>query len=126
MERFLWICLAGAAGTGARYLTAVWAAQRFGTTFPYGTLIVNLFGCFAISAVVHAALTLSWSPTLRSAMTIGFLGGLTTYSSFNFETTRLLEEGAPSLAALNATLTIAGGFVAGLLGLMCAKQVLGR
>jgi CrcB protein len=59
-------------------------------------------------------------------MTIGFLGGLTTYSSFNFETTRLLEEGAPSLAALNATLTIAGGFVAGLLGLMCAKQVLGR
>ena len=42
MERLFWICLAGAAGTGTRYLVAVWAAQRFGTAFPYGTLVVNL------------------------------------------------------------------------------------
>ena len=56
MERFFWICLAGAAGTGARYLIALWAAQRFGSAFPYGTLIVNLVGCFAIAAVMHAAL----------------------------------------------------------------------
>ena len=47
MERFFWICLAGAAGTGARYLIALWAAQRFGSAFPYGTLIVNLIGCFS-------------------------------------------------------------------------------
>jgi CrcB protein len=90
MERFLWICLAGAAGTGARYVIALWTAQRLGSTFPYGTLIVNLTGCFAIAAIMHAALTLSWSPTVRSAITIGFIGGLTTYSSFNYETTRLL------------------------------------
>jgi len=64
MERFLWICLAGAAGTGTRYLIALWAAQRFGSAFPFGTLIVNLVGCFAIAAVMHAAVTLSWSPTL--------------------------------------------------------------
>jgi CrcB protein len=126
MERFLWICLAGAAGTGARYLVALWAAQRFGSTFPYGTLVVNLFGCFAIAAVMHAALTLSWAPTLRSAITIGFLGGLTTYSSFNYETTRLLEEGASGAAALNATATILGAFVAGWVGMLCAKLVLGR
>jgi CrcB protein len=92
MERFFWICLAGAAGTGTRYLMALWSAQRFGSAFPYGTLIVNLSGCFAITAVMHVAMALSWSPTLRSTITIGFLGGLTTYSSFNYETTRLLEE----------------------------------
>jgi CrcB protein len=126
MERFFWICLAGAAGTGARYLTALWAAQRLGSTFPCGTLIVNLAGCFAISAVMHAALALSWSPTLRSAITIGFIGGLTTYSSFNYETSRLLEEGAPGAAALNAVATIVGAFVAGWLGMLCAKQMLGR
>jgi CrcB protein len=126
MERFLWICLAGAAGTGARYLVAVLAAQRFGTTFPYGTLIVNLTGCFAIAAVMHAAMTLGWSPTLRAAITIGFIGGLTTYSSFNYETARLLEEGAPGAAALNASLTILGAFVAGWLGMLCARQLLGR
>jgi CrcB protein len=126
MERFLWICLAGAAGTGARYLIALWAAQRFGSSFPFGTLIVNLAGCFGIAAIMHAASTLSWSPTMRSAITIGFIGGLTTYSSFNYETTRLMEEGATSAAAFNATATIAGAFAAGWLGMVCARQLIGR
>lgn len=126
MDRFFWICLAGAAGTGTRYLIALWAAQRFGSSFPYGTLIVNLAGCFAVAAVMHMALTLSWSPTLRSAITIGFIGGLTTYSSFNYETSRLLEEGAPGVAAFNALTTIVGSFAAGWLGLICARQLLGR
>jgi CrcB protein len=92
MDRLFWICLAGAAGTGARYLIAVWAAQRIGSTFPFGTLIVNLAGCFAIAALMHAALAL---------ITIGFIGGLTTYSSFNYETMRLFEEGAAAAAAVN-------------------------
>lgn len=126
MERFVWICLAGAAGTGARYLIALWAAQRLGSAFPYGTLIVNLAGCFGIAAVMHAAVLLSWSPTVRSAVTIGFLGGLTTYSSFNYETTRLLEEGATGAAAFNATATILGAFAAGWLGMLFARQLLGR
>src|ERR671924_1109162 len=118
MERFVWICIGGAAGTGARYLIALWAAQRFGSAFPYGTLIVNLVGCCAIAAVMHAALALSWSPTLRSAITIGFIGGLTTYSSFNYETTRLMEEGATGAAFVNATATILGAFAAGWLGML--------
>ncbi|HVH26170.1 MAG TPA: fluoride efflux transporter CrcB [Vicinamibacterales bacterium] len=126
MEQFLWICLAGAAGTGSRYLIALWAAQRFDSAFPYGTLIVNLLGCFGISAVMHAALTLSWSSTVRSAITIGFIGGLTTYSSFNYETSRLLEEGALRAAAVNATATVMGAFAAGWLGVLCAKQLLDR
>ena len=67
---------AGAIGTGARYLIALWAAQRFGSAFPHGTLIVNLIGCFAIAALMHAALTLGWPPTVRAAATIGFIGGL--------------------------------------------------
>lgn len=126
MERFLWICLGGAAGTGCRYVVAVWTAQRLGSAFPFGTLIVNLAGCFAIAAIMHAALTLGWSPTLRAAITIGFIGGLTTYSSFNYETSRLLEEGSLATAALNATATILGAFVAGWLGMWCARQLLGR
>jgi fluoride exporter len=126
MERFLWICLAGAAGTGARYLIALWAAQRFGSSFPFGTLIVNLVGCFGIAAVMHAASTFSWSPTVRSAITIGFIGGLTTYSSFNYETTRLMEEGAIGAAVFNATATLVGAFAAGWLGMVCARQLIGR
>jgi CrcB protein len=126
MERFIWICLAGAAGTGARYLIALWAAQRLGSAFPYGTLVVNLAGCFAIAALMHAALVLGWPPTVRAAVTIGFIGGFTTYSSFNFETMRLVEEGAPAGAALNLVLTVAGGAAAGWLGLAAARGMLGR
>ena len=126
MERFLWICLGGALGTGARYLIALWAAQRFGSSFPVGTLIVNLLGCFAIAGIMHAAAALSWSVTLRAAITIGFIGGLTTYSSFNYETSRLLEEGAVSAAILNASVTILGAFTAGVLGLLSARLLLGR
>lgn len=126
MERLFCVCLAGAAGSGTRYLIALWAAQRLGSSFPYGTLIVNLVGCFAIAAVMHAALTLSWSPTVRSAIAIGFIGGFTTYSSFNYETTRLLEEGAHGPAALNALATIVGSLAAGWLGSMFARQLLGR
>ena len=126
MERFLWICLAGALGTGARYLIALWAAQRLGSAFPHGTLIVNLIGCFAIAGLMHAALTLGWPATTRATVTIGFIGGLTTYSSFNYETMRLLEEGAPAKAALNLVLTLLGGFMAGWLGLVTAREILGR
>ena len=121
-----WICLAGALGSAARYLIAVWAAQRFGSSFPHGTLIVNLVGCFAIAAVMHAALTLGWSANARAAITIGLIGGFTTYSSFNYETMRLLEEGALGTAASNVTLTLIGGLSAGWLGLVAARVILGR
>ncbi len=126
MQRFLWICVAGAAGTGVRYLVAVWASRRLGSTFPYGTLIVNVSGCFVVAALMQAAVTLGWSPTVRAALAIGFIGGLTTYSSFNYETLRLVEENALATAALNVALTVAGGFAAGWLGLLAARQVLGR
>jgi CrcB protein len=109
-----------------RYLVSNWAAQRFGAAFPVGTLVVNLVGCFTIAAVMHLALTLAWPATLRVAITVGFLGGLTTYSSFNYETMRLVEEGSLGAAGLNAALTVAGGLAAGWLGLVAARELLGR
>ena len=126
MERFLWICLGGAAGTGTRDLVAVWAAQRLGGAFPYGTLIVNLIGCFIIASAMHISVTLAWSPTVRAAITIGFVGGLTTYSSFNYETMRLVQEGAPVSALANLTATLVGGVLAGWAGLMTARALVGH
>jgi fluoride exporter len=126
MERLFWISLAGAAGTGARYLIALWAARRFDSTFPYGTLIVNVSGCFLISMIMPVAVAASWPPTLRSALTIGFIGGLTTYSSFNYETTRFLQDGAPDVAAVNAIVTLVGCFAAGWLGLVASRQLFGQ
>ena len=118
--------MAGAMGTAVRYLVALWASRRFGPAFPYGTLIVNLAGCFAIAAIMEIAATLLWNPTARMVVTVGFLGGMTTYSSFNYETLRLAQEGAMGSAVLNGALTVGGGLAAGLLGLLCAKVLLGR
>ncbi len=126
LVRFFAICFGGALGTGVRYLVSVWAVGRFGSTFPYGTLLVNLTGCFLIAFVMQLSLLAADFPTtLRLALTTGFLGGLTTYSSFNYETTRLFTDGARSSAIANLFLTLLGCFVAGLLGLAAARRLVG-
>jgi CrcB protein len=124
MERLFWICLAGALGTGTRHLVGVWAVQRFGTAFPHGTLMVNVAGCFLIALVMEgAAGTAGFPPTLRIALSAGFLGGLTTYSSFAYETTKLVENGARGAAAWNLALTTFACFAAVALGVLLARAV---
>lgn len=125
MERFLWICLAGALGTGTRYLVGLWASARFGTSFPYGTLIVNVTGCFLIAVVMQTALSVAaFSPNLRLALTTGFLGGLTTYSSFGYETTKLAQDGSRGAALVNFGVTTIAGFAAVLLGMAAVRAIL--
>jgi CrcB protein len=126
MLRFGLVCLGGAVGTGVRYLVALWAARRLGAGFPYATLIVNLAGCFLMSLLMHVALaTASFPLTLRLALSTGFLGGLTTYSSFNYETSRLVVDGATRTAIANLGVTLVGCFAAGLLGLALARRLIG-
>lgn len=118
-----WIFIAGGAGSVARYLIGRWAFERFGGSFPVGTLGVNLIGCFALGAAIHLATAWSLSPELRAAVVVGFLGGFTTYSSFNQETITLFSTGAAGAAAVNVLVTVAGGLAAGWLGLVVARQV---
>jgi CrcB protein len=122
----VWIGLAGALGTLARYFVSVWAARAIGTGFPYGTLIVNVVGCFLIAAIAYvAAATTLLSSSMRVTLMTGFVGGLTTYSSFNFETTRLFQERAWTQGFLNVGVTLALCFVSGLLGITAARRVFG-
>jgi CrcB protein len=126
MTRFLLVCLGGAAGTGVRYLVGLWAARRGGGGFPYGTLVVNLAGCLLLSLVMHVSLHATHVPVnLRLALTAGFMGGLSTYSTFNFETARLLDEGATTTALANVGVTLVGCFAAGYLGLLLARALVG-
>jgi len=121
--RFLIVCGAGALGCGARYLVGLWAAERFGAKFPYGTLIVNIVGSFLIALVMELSIRIAdFSPNLRLALTTGFLGGLTTYSAFNLETTQLAFTGQTLRALANVLLTIVACLAAGLLGLVVARR----
>ena len=125
--RLFAICFGGALGTAARYGVGVWAVRAMGTSFPYGTLIVNVVGSFLIGMVMHVALTTELiAPTLRLTLTTGFVGGLTTYSSFNYETLASLQRGAWRVAALNVGVTLVACFVAGTLGFVGARALVGR
>jgi CrcB protein len=126
MTRVLFIGLAGALGTLSRYFVGVWAGRALGAGFPYGTLIVNVVGCFLIALVSQLALSTTLiSPTMRLTLTTGFMGGLTTYSSFNYETTSLLRERAWGAGLVNVGVTLLMCFAAGLLGLALARRIAG-
>ena len=126
MSRFLWICAAGALGTGARYLISGWVLAVLGAGFPYGTLAVNVLGSFLIGLVMQVGLaTPLLSPTLRMTLTTGFIGGFTTYSSFNYETIRLVQDGAWKLAIGNVAITLATCFAAGLAGVALGRSLFG-
>ena len=126
MERFLLICLGGAIGTGLRYATATVALRWLGGDFPYGTLIVNIVGSFLIGLIQEVGLTSPLiSDTTRVFLTIGIMGGLTTYSSFSYDTLRLAQLGAWWQAWLNVLLTTALCLGVCVLGVAAGRALVG-
>ena len=112
-----WVCVGGAAGSGARFLLSVWMLERFGPIFPLGTLTVNLLGSFLLGGLMFAGIRAGMlPPTLWLGLTVGVMGGFTTYSTFSYETMRYLQEGAWTMAASYVGATIAGCLLASLLG----------
>lgn len=126
MARFLWICLAGAAGTGARYLMSTWLSRVAGPAFPWGTLAVNLLGSFLLGVVMEAGLAAgALPPALRLTLATGLLGGFTTYSSFNYETLQYLRSDSWLLASANVGATVLGCLAAGILGIWAGRLASG-
>ena len=124
--RILWICIAGAVGTGARYLLGDWILRQTGPLFPWSTLVINALGSFLLGAIMQVALASEgFDPTLRVALTTGLMGGFTTYSTFNYESLRLFEEGALWLGTLNVGGTVIGCLLAGRLGMLLGRLLVG-
>ena len=117
--RLVLICFGGAVGTGARYLLGGLVARWAGPDFPYGTLLINVLGSLLIGVVQQVGLSSLLIPdTLRLVLAVGVMGGFTTYSSFSYETIKLVEGGSWVAASLYVLLTTAlclGGCVAGLM-----------
>jgi len=113
MPRIILIGLAGLVGTLARYWLSGVAARRYGETFPFGTFAVNALGCFLAGVLFYLMYDrFPTSPTLRSVIFIGLLGGFTTFSSYGLQTFTLLRDGEISMALLNIGLSnVAGLFL---------------
>jgi CrcB protein len=110
--RLILIAVFGAIGTLARYGLQGVVQIRTAGTFPYGTLLINLSGCFLLALIYQLTLNrLIISPDWRIAIGVGFFGGFTTFSSFAWETAKMLEDGE----WLAATAYVGGSVVVGLL-----------
>ena len=114
----------GFLGSVSRYLVTVLLARQFTSSFPLGTLTVNVVGCFPIGILFALSekgnlLTPEW----RIFLTTGFCGGFTTFSTFSYESIRLLQDGEILYLSLNVALSVIVGFAATYLGMFFIKSV---
>ncbi len=122
--RYLIVGLGGFLGAVARFWIGGLVYDRTGTRFPYGTFVVNCSGCFLIGLTM-AILTerTHLSPNWRYFIPIGFIGGYTTFSSFEYETLMAMRDGALMIGFLNLGLSVALGFICVWVGMMCGRAV---
>lgn len=92
MSLLVWIALGGALGALARYGLAGWVQDGTAGTFPWGTLVVNVLGCFLLGFAFRTLQLSALPPALRGAITVGFLGAFTTFSTFSLEAVGLIQE----------------------------------
>src|SRR5512138_723771 len=118
------IAICGAAGCLARYLLSGWVYNHLGRSFPYGTFAVNILGAFLIGLIMELALRSTMiSSNLRTGLTVGFLGGLNTFSTFSYETFRLLEDGEFVIATTNVLVSVVVCLAFTWLGIVAARTL---
>lgn len=118
------IAVFGAMGCVARYYVSGWTYEKLGWGYPWGTLAVNITGAFLIGLIMELGLKGAAIPAnLRIGLTIGFLGGLTTFSTFSYETFRLLESGRILIAFSNVIVSVTACLLFTWLGIVVAKAV---
>ena len=124
LSRYFFIAIGAALGANARYLVGVWAAERFGADFPYGTLLVNVTGSFILGFLVTVTTSrIQISPEMRLLLAVGFLGSYTTFSSFAVESTLLWRDVSLWLSLRNVLLNNGVGLVCAVLGAYAARFV---
>ncbi|MBO0852251.1 MAG: fluoride efflux transporter CrcB [Nocardia sp.] len=115
------VLIGAMAGAPARYLTDRFVQARHDSVFPWGTLTVNVVGCFILGALTGAAV----GSSAAALGGTGFCGALTTYSTFGYETVRLLEQRSLFYAAMNIVVSVVAGLGAALLGYAIAHTFAG-
>lgn len=123
--KYLVIGLGGFIGANARYIIGGWVQQKWGSFFPYGTFVINVTGSFVLGLFATLALRFTWNEYLRLWVAIGFVGAYTTFSTFEYETLRLIMEGRQYFAAaINVLGSVMVGFFATYLGVVTARLLM--
>jgi fluoride exporter len=121
--RLLLIALFGAIGTLARYGLQGVVQIKMGSVFPYGTLLINLIGCFFLGLIGQLTLNrMIISPEWRVAIAVGFFGGFTTFSSFGWETAKMLEAGEWLRAGTYVATSVVLGLFLSIAGINIANR----
>ena len=124
MKHLFLVATGGAIGASLRYLTGIAALRWFGANFPWGTLMVNVVGSFAMGVLAEFIVRkLGASNELRLLLMTGLLGGYTTFSAFSLDAILLIERGAYSAATGYILANVVGSILALLLGLMLARSL---
>ena len=125
MKTVIAIALGGAIGAVARYFISRWVVLALGSAFPWGTLTVNIVGCFVLGFLVEI-MTLLWSPSeeYRAFLTVGLLGALTTFSAFSLDIAVLQGRGETLLAVVYVSLSVSGSIVAIFAGIFLTRTIL--
>lgn len=125
MEKWFYLIGGGVLGTLARFVLVGVINQKIATGFPYGTLVVNLMGCFLVGffdTICHEKFF--GSPVLRIFLMAGFCGAFTTFSAFMLETGNLIRDGETLRAFLNVIISVILGFVVFKLGVVLGEIIL--
>jgi CrcB protein len=125
VKTFWAVALGAGVGGVSRYLLASAIQQRAGTTFPWGTLVVNVSGSLLLGFLLRYALaTPSFSAEMRALLTTGFCGGYTTFSTYSYETAALLEDGQYSRAGLYAAASVLLALAGTVAGFALAREAI--
>lgn len=106
MNNLVWVALGGAGGAVLRYSISIFMIQLFGSSFPFGTLTVNVLGSFLMGIVAALSQLSHISPEVKALLGVGFMGALTTFSTFSNETLMLIQGGEMLKAFLNVALNL--------------------
>jgi len=122
IKNFLIVGLGGAAGSMLRYAVQKFFQAQTAATFPTGTLLVNIAGCFMIGILWSlVSRSLTWDDELKLLLMTGFCGGFTTFSAFTLEGIGLLKENRTVLFVIYVTASVVGGLLATFIGIRIAK-----
>jgi len=119
----LWVVLGAAVGAPLRYLTDRFVQRRHASAFPWGTATVNLAGSFVLGLLTAGLTRHAVSPAVMALLGTGFCGALTTYSTFGYETVRLIQNRTRLLALANVVGSILGGLAAVYCGVAVATAI---